>query len=311
MKWNEAVFRALGEIDADAVPDKVAGEAGGEDDAEVPRRRRRDGRRPVLALIAAVLLCAGIGLFAALRTEKPAEEAPDMQSSAVSEPIPDSPETEGKTAVPTQKPGTVAEDIFRYLTPGTFNDFIPLERILDLPMPQEPSPEPQIFPEEEPYRIELPDSCVIGTRDGAAVLVVYNEEYWDGETLPLMRNLERDLSFANFTRSYGCVLWEADWEREEARYLGVIPLLRPEEVDARLLAGEYLTSVPEELTPALTAETLPELVGRRTLVYLLTPASDRIMMYECYFIRLSSGLDGASWGLYYVPAADLSGVGSP
>ena len=41
MKWNEALFRALGEIDAEAIPDKVAGSEEGEDDAEVPRRRKR------------------------------------------------------------------------------------------------------------------------------------------------------------------------------------------------------------------------------------------------------------------------------
>ena len=51
---------------------------------------------------------------------------------------------------------------------------------------------------------------------------------------------------------------------------------------------------------------------KHTLVYLLTPASDRIMIYECYFIRLESRLENsAGWGLYYVPAADLSGVGNP
>ena len=307
MKWNEAVFRALGEIDADAVPDRVAGGVEQEDDAEVPGRRRPSGRRrrPVPLLTAAVLLCAGIGLFAALHTEKPAEEDPHGQSPAVSEPIPDSTETEGKTAVPAQKPGTGEGDIFLYLTPGPFDEFIPMERILDLPMPEEPSREPQIFPEEDPERIALPASSVIGVRGGAAVRVVCNTEDWDSEALPLMRNLERDLSFANFTRSYGCVLWEADRERGEARYLGVVPLLKPEEVDARLLAGEVLTSVPEERTPAFTPETLPGLVGRRTLVYLLTPASDRIMIYECYFIRLENG---AGWGLYYVPAADLSGI---
>ena len=306
MKWNEAVFRALGEIDAEAIPDKVAGSEKQEDDAEVPRRRKRSPRRLVLVLTAAVLLCAGIGLFAALQTEKPAEGDPTGEFPgelpAIQAPIP---ETEKSPAVPTQDPGGKAEDIFLYLTPGPFDDFIPIERVLDLPVPQEPSPEPQIFPEEGPERIALPGSCVIGTRDGGAVRVVCSTEYRDSETLPLMRNLERDLSFANFTRSYGCVLWEADWDRGEARYLGVVPLSKPEETDALLLTGNYLTSVPEERTPAFTPETLPGLVGRRTLVYLLTPASDRIMIYECYFIRLENG---AGWGLYYVPAADLSGI---
>ena len=308
MKWNEALFRALGEIDPEAVPDKVAGSTEQEDDAEVPRRRKRSPRRVVPVLTAAVLLCtlcAGIGLFAALHREAPAEGDPAGEPPAVREPIPVAPETERTYAAPTQNPGVGAEDIFRYLTSGPFDDFIPIERVLDLPMPEEPSPEPQIFPGEDPDRIALPGSCVIGTRDGVSVRIVYNTEYWDSETLPLMRNLERDLSFANFTRSYGCVLWEADWERGEARYLGVVPLLKPEETDALLLSGDYLTSIPEENTPAFTSETLPGLVGRRTLVYLLTPASDRIMIYECYFIRLENG---AGWGLYYVPAADLSGI---
>ena len=307
MKWNEALFRALGEIDAEAVPDKVAGSPDGEDDAEVPRRRKRSPRRLVPVLTAAVLFCGGIGLFAALHRETPAEGDPAGEPPAVREPIPVAPETERTYAAPTQNPGVGAEDIFRYLTSGPFDDFIPIERVLDLPMPEEPSREPQIFPEEDPDRIALPGSAVFETRDGVSVRIVYNTEYWDSEPLPLMRNLKRDLSFANFTRSYGCVLWEADWERGEARYLGVVPLLKPEETDALLLAGEYLTSVPEERTPELTPETLPGLVGRRTLVYLLTPASDRIMIYECYFIRLENG---AGWGLYYVPAADLSGVGN-
>ena len=302
MKWNEALFRALGEIDPEAVPDKVAGSPDGEDDAEVPRQRKRSPRRLVPVLTAAVLFCGGIGLFAALRTERPAEGDPADRPPVVQEPIS---ETEKTPALPKQEPGAGAGAILRYLTPGAFDDFIPIERVLDLPGPEEPSREPQIFPAEDPERIALPGSAVIGVRDGGAVRIVYNTDYWDSETLPLMRNLLRDLSFANFTRSYGCVLWEADWERGEARYLGVVPLLKPEETDALLLAGEYLSSVPEERTPEITPETLPGLVGRRTLVYLLTPGSDRIFLYECYFIRLENG---AGWGLYYVPAADLSGT---
>ena len=303
MKWNEAVFRALGEISAEAVPDAVTGGDGTEDDAEVPRRRARRYRRPVPVLIAAVLLCAGIGLLAALHAEKPAEEAPDGLPTAVADPVPDSPETEETQAVNPKDPGAGAGAVFRYLTPGPPDDFIPMERVLEMPVPGEPSREPQIFPEEDPESIPLPGSSVFETRDGNAVRAVANTETWDDESLPLIRNLLRDLSFANFTRSYGCVLWEADWEREEARYLGVVPLLKPQEVDALLLAGDYLTSVPEELTPALTVETLPERIGRRTFVYLLIPGSDRIMMYDCIFIRLENE---AGWGLYYVPAAAVN-----
>lgn len=59
MKWNEALFRALGEIDAEAVPDKVAGLPEQEDDAEVPRQRKQNPRRLVPVLTAAVLLCGG------------------------------------------------------------------------------------------------------------------------------------------------------------------------------------------------------------------------------------------------------------
>ena len=314
MKWNEAVFRALGEIDPDAVPDAVAGKEGTEDDAEVPRGKTGSGRRLIPVLAAAVLLCAGIGLFAALRPESPAYEDPhdpDGPIPAVREPIPDEPRAEAETEKPTADPARNAEDgawnrdIFRYLTPSPFDDFIPIERVLDLPPPGEPSPEPQIFAAEDPESIALPSSTVIETTDGQAVRLVFYTEDWDSEDLPLTRNLQRDLSYANFTRSYGCVLWEADWERGEARYLGVVPLLKPEEIDARLLAGDYLTPVPEELTPQFTPEALPGLVGRRVLAYLLTPASDRILMAECIFIRLEDG-----WGLYCVPATDLSGLDS-
>ena len=83
MKWNEALFRALGEIDPEAVPDKVAGSTEQEDDAEVPRRRKRSPRRLVPVLTAAVLLCGGIGLFAALHWETPAEEDPTGEPQAV------------------------------------------------------------------------------------------------------------------------------------------------------------------------------------------------------------------------------------
>ena len=300
MKWSEAIFRALGEIDAEAVPDTVAGSPGGEDDAEVPRRRRRSQRRLLPALTAAVLVFGGIGLFAALRTGEPPED-PRGRTSAAGDPLPDGPETEGTPASPARDPGSGMGDAFLCLASGPLDDFIPIERVLELPAPGEASREPQIFPEEDPDRIALPSSSVIGTRDGEEVRIVFGTEYRDSEALPLMRNLTRDLSYANFTRSYGCVAWEADWEMGEARYLGVVPLLGREEVDARLLAGDCLTSVPEELTPPLTAETLSGLVGRRTLAYLLDPASDRILMVECVFIRLDND---AGWGLYYVPAAE-------
>ncbi|MBQ3636883.1 MAG: hypothetical protein II953_00840, partial [Clostridia bacterium] len=171
MKWNEALFRALGEIDPEAVPDKVAGSPDGEDDAEVPRQRKRSPRRLVPVLTAAILLCSGIGLFAALRTERPAEGDPAERPPVVQEPIS---ETEKTPAVPKQEPGAGAGAILRYLTPGAFDDFIPIERVLDLPGQEEPSREPQIFPEEDPDRIALPGTCVIGTRDGDAVRIVYN-----------------------------------------------------------------------------------------------------------------------------------------
>ena len=56
----------------------------------------------------------------------------------------------------------------------------------------------------------------------------------------------------------------------------------------------------------MTEESLNGLVGRRTLVYLLSPAEDGIRLYECFFVRLNPEEDTMPrWGLYFVPAAEV------
>ena len=108
--------------------------------------------------------------------------------------------------------------------------------------------------------------------------------------------------YANYTRSYGCVLWEAEWYVTPARmnYIGVCPLIREEDARAALLEGRYVTSVPGELVPEGIRE---DQIAASELVYLISPDDDLIQMYYCYSVRLAE--DGEDrYGLFYVLAVD-------
>ena len=178
-------------------------------------------------------------------------------------------------------------------------EFIPMERFLTIPALPEAEPSPQTFEADEADSVPLPEA--FAGRDGAVWQAIGgNFETEDA----LFRNLRRDAGYANFTRSYGCVLWRADWDPvpAEAEYAAVVPLLGPDETLSMLAAGEYVTDVPEDETP----RGIETLIGRRTLVYLLSPAENWIRLYECFFVRLNPDEDNAPrWGLYYVPAAEV------
>jgi hypothetical protein len=118
---------------------------------------------------------------------------------------------------------------------------------------------------------------------------------------PLLKSLRLDAEFANITRSYGCVLWEADWNAGMAVFIGVVPLLPEEVTRTRLMGGDYITPVPEEESPEITEEK----IGRRITVYLASPSEDRIRIYDGYFVRLGEENDKPiRWGLFFVCAAE-------
>ncbi len=279
MKWSEAVFRALGEIDDDLIPAEEAGGNG------------RSGRRQALTAFgtaaAAILLLVGwIVLF------------PRLSGQNETLPTETPPAGSGISAMENRR------DYLPYLS-SFADDLIPAARFLTIPALPSPEDGPQIFSADDPADISLSGLTAFTDRDGAVRQVVGGS--FETEDA-LMKNLRRDAAYANFTRSYGCVLWQTDWTRTpaEAEYVGVVPLLKPEETEARLLAGEYVTSIPAGDAPALTETDIGQRIGRRTLVYLLSPAEDRIRLYECFFVRMDAEENAVPrWGLFYVPAAEV------
>ena len=285
MKWNEAVFRALGEIDDDLIPD----ESSDPEPSKSEKKNRHAGRKALTAFgsaAAILLIVSGIFLFPRLTGAETA--ADDTPSGFVPlESIPDPAACNPHTM-----------DYLPYLS-SYAEEFIPMERFLTIPAPPEAEPSPQTFEADEADSVPLPEA--FAGRDGAVWQAIGgNFETEDA----LFRNLRRDAGYANFTRSYGCVLWRADWDPvpAEAEYAAVVPLLGPDETLSMLAAGEYVTDVPEDETP----RGIETLIGRRTLVYLLSPAENWIRLYECFFVRLNPDEDNAPrWGLYYVPAAEV------
>jgi hypothetical protein len=297
MKWNEAVFRALGEIEDDLIPpDTPTRKAEEKPDVRERATPVRKPRRRVLTAIgtaaAVLVILLGVTLLPRLT---------GLQSEKGQ---PNEPREPDVSAVGAEPEISAEREFFSYLPylASRADEFIPLTRVMALPALPEADDGGQTVEAEDPETAALSPLSAFYDRNGIFRILVAGAGEEDDV---LMRNLRRDLGYANFTRSYGCVLWKADWNRGEAEYLGVVPLLKREETEARLLAGEYVTAVPEGDEPGLSAETLPALVGRRTLVYLLSPAEEHIRLYECFFVRLGESEIGAPrWGLYYVPAAD-------
>ena len=284
MKWNETILDALGGIDDDLIPpsdcgkpdsgESASGEsASGETDGD---RKTRSRLLRIGSAAAAVLAVFGIGralLF------PPALPRPDGAGEAV--------------------PGADEREIPFYLGRSAPEDYPSVERVTPLfSVDASENDDPLVFPVEDPYDAVLPASPVFTDGEGRLWRMVSPADHSED---PLLKSLRLDAEFANVSRSYGCVLWEADWNAGMAVFLGVVPLLPEEGTRTRLMGGDYITPVPEEEIPEITEEK----IGRRTTVYLASPSEDRIRIYDSYFVRLEKENDEPiRWGLFFVRAAE-------
>lgn len=274
MKWNEAVFRAIGEIDDDLIPPEgqPTWQSVGQQDAE--KANLRPPRKWIRAWSAAAVFLLILGGFWVFTPDIPTEKQPDdaAQKSA---------------------------DLFlRYpailYTPVEAAEVWNSADYYPLPFREELPAAPQMQTETAPSPSRFTD---LGGRQFEVVTA-----YGGAESGTARRQLEIDLMYANYTRSYGCVLREAEWVVKPARmnYIGVCPLIREKDARAELLAGKYITSVPDELTAGGIRE---EQIARTELVYLISPDEDLIPMYYCYSVRLVEGGE-ERYGLFYVLAVD-------
>ena len=270
MKLHDELLDALGGIDDDLLPD-LTGQPRGTD------RRNRILRWTAAA--AAVCLLAGGGILI------------------------------GRMAAPAAViPVTVyASDIVpHYLLKGYPESIVPGDPSLMLAPLTGISLQPQIFTAESADSIVLPDNLVFADTERNIWRLFTNDSAADDA---LERNLRVDVRYANYLRDYGCVLWNIDRSTEPASvtYLGIVPLIDPEEAVRKLLDGQAVTTVPESELSGITEDR----IDRRTLVYLVPKHEDIIRIYECFFVRLDDDdpADGESrWGLFYVPAAEEEAV---
>ena len=270
MKWNEAVFRALGEIDDDLIPPN--GQLVGQQDAEKENPHLLRKRiRAWSAVAVFLLILVGFWVFTPdIPMEKKADNAAEKHTDLFL-----------RYPAILYTPVEAAEI-------WNSADYFPLPFGEDLPAA------PQIQTAIAPSPSRFTD---LAGRQFEAVTA-----YGGAESGTARRQLEIDLMYANYTRSYGCVLWEAEWYVTPARmnYIGVCPLIREEDARAALLEGRYVTSVPGELVPEGIRE---DQIAASELVYLISPDDDLIQMYYCYSVRLAE--DGEDrYGLFYVLAVD-------
>jgi len=270
MKLHDELLNALGGIDDDLLPDLN----------EQPHGRGRRNRvlRWTAAAAVVCLLC-GVGVLL------------------------------GRMAAPAAViPVTVyASDIVpHYLLKGYPESIVPGDPSLTLAPLTGISLQPQIFTAESADAIVLPDNLVFADTERDVWRLFTNDSAADDA---LERNLRVDVRYANHLRDYGCVLWNIDRSTEPASvtYLGIVPLIEPEEAVRKLLDGQAVTTVPESELSGITEDR----IDRRTLVYLVPKHEDIIRIYECFFVRLDDDdpADGESrWGLFYVPAAEEEAV---
>ena len=270
MKWNEAVFRALGEIDDDLIP--LNRQPVGQQDAEKenPHLHRKRIRAWSAVAVFLLILVGFWVLTPDILTEKKADNA-----------------AEKRTDLFLRYPAILYTPV-EAAEVWNSTDYYPLSFDEDLPAA------PQIQTETAPSPSRFTD---LAGRQFEAVTA-----YGRAESGTARRQLEIDLIYANYTRSYGCVLRKAEWGVIPARmsYIGVCPLIREEDARAALLEGRYVTSVPEELVPEGIRE---EQVAASELVYLISPDEDLIPMYYCYSVRLVEGGE-ERYGLFFVLAVD-------
>ena len=278
MKWSETILDALGGIDDDLIPpsgeDPESGEPASEetDGGRISRRRLLRWGSAAAALLTAL----GIGRFLLIPAVLP-----------------------GPNGAGERVPGADMREIPFYLGRSAPEDYPSVERVTPLfSIDASGNNGPLVFSVEDPYEAKLPAFPVFTDGDGVLWRMVSPADHAED---PLLKSLRLDAEFANVTRAYGCVLWEADWRAGMAVFRGVVPLRPAEETRERLMGGEYITPVPEGEIPQLTEER----IGRRILVYLASPSEDRIRLYDCYFVRLGeeSG-ESTRWGLFFVRAAE-------
>ncbi len=277
MKWNEAVFRALGEIDDDLIPPggkpngKPIGQPLGQQDAE--KANPHPLRKRIRAWSAAVflLILVGFRVFTpGIPTEKQTDDA-----------------AEKRTDLFLRYPAILYTPV-EAAEVWNSTDYYPL------PFDEDHPAAPQILTEPAPSPSRFTD---LAGRQFETVTA-----YGGAESGTARRQLEIDLMYANYTRSYGCVLREAEWAATPVRmnYIGICPLIREEDARAALLEGRYVTSVPGELVPEGIREAQ---IAACELVYLISPDEDLIPMYYCYSVRLE-GSGEERYGLFYVLAVD-------
>lgn len=266
MKLHEEILDVLGEIDDDLLPAPSS---------KPYRSRRRTSVIRWTASAAAVLLAAAGGLWLGRQTA-PSVSIPEIAYAS--------------------------EIVPRYLLNNRTEQILTSDQLLTVSRLTGITREPQIFTAETAEEIVLPDNAPFTDRNGQIWCVCTTDSAADDL---LERNLRTDLSFVNYIREYGCVLWRVNWTTEpsEVQYLGIVPLVDREEAVQRLLNGTFVTTVPVSELPA--GGITEDLIGHRTLVYFLSPSEELIRIYECFLVRLTDNADGESrWGLFYVPVTD-------
>lgn len=271
MKPHEELLDILGEIDADLLPDPVP--------VTKPKRSSGGYSRRILrwtAAAAAVIFAAGGGVWFG-RHMTPPLRTPEI---------------------------VFASDIIpKYLHEVRREELLNDGSLLTVPRLTGISREPQIYSAATADEVVLPDSAPFTDRDGT-IWRMYSINSVTNDSFE--HNLRLDLIYLNYIRDYGCVLWQIDWSTEpsEVRYLGIVPVISREESLEKLLDGDYITSVPEAKQPA--GGITESRIGRRTIVYLLSPSETFVTAFECFVVRLDGITDGQPcWGIYYVPVTDM------
>ena len=298
MKWSETILDVLGGIDDDLIPPSDSGKPDSEESASGETDGNRKTRSRLLRIgSAAAAVLAAIGIAAA-----------GIGRVLLFPPAFSGPNGAGESAR-----GADEREIPFYLGRSFPEDYPSVGRVTPLfsvdlshgdPSRRDPSEtnDPLVFSVEDPYDAELPAFPVFTDGEGRIWRMVSPADHSED---PLLKSLRLDAEFANITRSYGCVLWEADWNAGMAVLLGVVPLLPEEVTRTRLMGGDYITPVPEEEIPEITEEK----IGRRITVYLASPSEDRIRIYDGYFVRLGPGPGEENdkpirWGLFFVCATE-------
>ena len=268
MKFSEQLMNALGEIDEDLIPST---------EAQKSDKKRRTLRKQFTAgVTAAVLILAVFGAWHFI----PREDKIVSEESVNPEPG----ELPMRYLYLFYLGSVEAADVW------VSADFYPLTvSVWD-------SASPQIVTD-----VFAPPSVLFLDREGNRYELV--TAYGGQESGTARRQLEIDLMYANYTHSYGCVLREVDWYASPARmrYLGICPLIREEDARKNLLAGNYITSVPDDLTAEGIRE---EQIVRAELIYLISPDENLLPMYYCFTVQLDPDSEGKTrYGLYYVLAA--------